>query len=268
MGSRIHGYFFSGSSGQNVGQIRFDALVHRSPAWRSSTINPTAYFAGGVGPPKRRALDIWSNDDRGGGRKADQVHPGQSLWPPGWNHDSACLPARLTGRRTGCLRWEQVDFRTAALHVRRVKLGMPSTHPILGDELRALRRLRRRAGAQVALRVYVRPRRAIYDGGLRQNDRASWQGCQIVVQGTSHMLRHACGPAAAGVVNAAFRAIRRAAQRNQGRFGHSPSRMLAPNSSIYTLQQAISRCQLPPGSHLVPSKPDDAARGKIRFRKS
>jgi hypothetical protein len=38
---------------------------------------------------------------------------------------------------------EQVDFRSAALHVRRVKQGTPSTHPILGDELRALRRLQR-----------------------------------------------------------------------------------------------------------------------------
>jgi hypothetical protein len=29
------------------------------------------------------------------------------------------------------------------LHVRRVKNGTPSTHPLLGDELRALRRLQR-----------------------------------------------------------------------------------------------------------------------------
>jgi type 1 fimbriae regulatory protein FimB/type 1 fimbriae regulatory protein FimE len=41
------------------------------------------------------------------------------------------------------LRWDQADFRTATLHVRRVKQGTPSTHPILGDELRALRRLQR-----------------------------------------------------------------------------------------------------------------------------
>jgi integrase len=41
------------------------------------------------------------------------------------------------------LRWDQVDFATATLHVRRVKKGTPSTHPILGDELRALRRLQR-----------------------------------------------------------------------------------------------------------------------------
>ena len=41
------------------------------------------------------------------------------------------------------LRWDQVDFETATLHVRRVKKGTPATHPVLGDELRALRRLQR-----------------------------------------------------------------------------------------------------------------------------
>jgi type 1 fimbriae regulatory protein FimB/type 1 fimbriae regulatory protein FimE len=41
------------------------------------------------------------------------------------------------------LRWDQVDFNGAVLHVRRVKNGTPSTHPLLGDELRALRRLQR-----------------------------------------------------------------------------------------------------------------------------
>ncbi len=41
------------------------------------------------------------------------------------------------------LRWDQIDFRTGTLHVRRAKQGTPNTHPILGDELRALRRLHR-----------------------------------------------------------------------------------------------------------------------------
>ena len=41
------------------------------------------------------------------------------------------------------LRWDQVQFTSATLHVRRVKQGTPSTHSILGDELRALRRLHR-----------------------------------------------------------------------------------------------------------------------------
>src|SRR5664280_3593256 len=43
------------------------------------------------------------------------------------------------------LRWEQFDFNSATLHVRRVKNGKPSTHPIRGDELRAARKLQREA---------------------------------------------------------------------------------------------------------------------------
>ena len=41
------------------------------------------------------------------------------------------------------LRWDQIDFNAANMAIRRVKQGSPSTHPILGDELRALRRLQR-----------------------------------------------------------------------------------------------------------------------------
>ena len=41
------------------------------------------------------------------------------------------------------LRGEQIDWNSATLHVRRVKSGKPSTHPIRGDELRALRKLQR-----------------------------------------------------------------------------------------------------------------------------
>ena len=65
-----------------------------------------------------------------------------------WGHRDATMvlvayrhgfrPAELVD-----LRWDQIEFASAALHVRRVKRGTPSTHPILGDELRALRRLQR-----------------------------------------------------------------------------------------------------------------------------
>jgi integrase len=43
------------------------------------------------------------------------------------------------------LEWSQVDFTGATLHVRRVKNGKPATHPIRGDEMRALRKLQRQA---------------------------------------------------------------------------------------------------------------------------
>jgi integrase len=42
------------------------------------------------------------------------------------------------------LRWgEQVDFKTAILHVRRAKNGTPATHPLSGREMRELRRHQR-----------------------------------------------------------------------------------------------------------------------------
>jgi integrase len=42
------------------------------------------------------------------------------------------------------LEWSQVELgRSAALHVRRAKNGKPSVHPLRGDEVRALRELRR-----------------------------------------------------------------------------------------------------------------------------
>src|SRR5215467_1699812 len=43
------------------------------------------------------------------------------------------------------LQWTQVDFEAATLAVTRAKHGTPSTHPLTGRELRALRRLHREA---------------------------------------------------------------------------------------------------------------------------
>ena len=41
------------------------------------------------------------------------------------------------------VRWDQFDLKAGLLHVRRLKHGVPSTHPLRGPELRALRQLRR-----------------------------------------------------------------------------------------------------------------------------
>src|SRR5262245_48451129 len=41
------------------------------------------------------------------------------------------------------LEWSAIDFVRAEMHVRRAKNGKPATHPIRGDELRELRKLRR-----------------------------------------------------------------------------------------------------------------------------
>jgi integrase len=56
------------------------------------------------------------------------------------------------------LRWSQVDLDNARLHIRRVKNGVPSVHPLKGDELRALRKLWR--DAEKSEYVFVTERRS------------------------------------------------------------------------------------------------------------
>src|SRR5262249_20565580 len=41
------------------------------------------------------------------------------------------------------LQWQQIELPEGRLHVHRVKNGISSVHPIRGDEMRALRKLRR-----------------------------------------------------------------------------------------------------------------------------
>jgi integrase len=91
------------------------------------------------------------------------------------------------------LRWDQVDFRTATLHVRRVKKGTPSTHPILGDELRALRRLQREQEPKSPF-VFTSERGAPFGaaGFSRIVERAG-ASAKLAFKAHPHMLRHACG---------------------------------------------------------------------------
>ena len=95
------------------------------------------------------------------------------------------------------LRWEQVDFTTATLHVRRAKRGTPSTHPILGDELRALRRLQRKQAPKSPF-VFTSERVAPFStaGVARMIERAG-VAAELGFKAHPHMLRHACGYALA-----------------------------------------------------------------------
>ena len=95
------------------------------------------------------------------------------------------------------LRWDQVDFGTATLHVRRVKQGTPSTHPILGDELRALRRLQRQQEPKSPF-VFTSERGAPFStaGFARMVERAGREA-KLAFKAHPHMLRHACGYALA-----------------------------------------------------------------------
>ena len=93
------------------------------------------------------------------------------------------------------LRWEQVELgRNAALHVRRVKQGVPSVHPLQGDEMRALRELKRSVNSSF---VFTSERGAPFTTAgfakmvARAGEAAKLKGIH------PHMLRHACGYALA-----------------------------------------------------------------------
>jgi type 1 fimbriae regulatory protein FimB/type 1 fimbriae regulatory protein FimE len=91
------------------------------------------------------------------------------------------------------LRWDQIDFDHAVLHVRRAKKGTPSTHPIIGDEMRALRRLQRDQDPKSAF-VFTSERGAPFStaGFARLLQRAG-EAAGLGFKAHPHMLRHACG---------------------------------------------------------------------------
>ena len=91
------------------------------------------------------------------------------------------------------LRWDQIDFNTATLAVRRAKKGTPSTHPIRGDELRALRRLQREQDPKSPF-VFTSERGAPFTtaGFARMIERAG-EAAKLGFKAHPHMLRHACG---------------------------------------------------------------------------
>jgi integrase len=91
------------------------------------------------------------------------------------------------------LQWNQIDFDAGTMAVRRAKKGSPNTHPIRGDELRALRRLAREQDPKSPF-VFTSERGATFAtaGFARMVERAG-EAADLGFKAHPHMLRHACG---------------------------------------------------------------------------
>ena len=94
------------------------------------------------------------------------------------------------------LRWEQIDFTTATLHVRRIKHGTPATHPLTGREMRALRKHQREASPSAFVFTSERGPPLSAPGFSRMVERAG-RAAKLGIKVHAHMLRHACGYALA-----------------------------------------------------------------------
>jgi site-specific recombinase XerD len=92
------------------------------------------------------------------------------------------------------LRWDQVSFSGAVLHVRRRKAGTPSTHPLGGAELRALRRLKREQKlSSPYLFVSERGAPLSTEAFARMLTRTAKAAGLVSLRPHPHMLRHATG---------------------------------------------------------------------------
>jgi type 1 fimbriae regulatory protein FimE len=93
------------------------------------------------------------------------------------------------------LRWDDIDFRTGKLHVRRAKAGMASVHPLGGRELRGLRRLRREMPDGVrSVHVFISERQApLSIPGYQRMVARAGGAAKFPFLVHSHMLRHSCG---------------------------------------------------------------------------
>src|SRR4029077_12713937 len=91
------------------------------------------------------------------------------------------------------LQWTQVDFQAGTLAVTRLKNGTPSTHPLTGRELRALRRLHREAEGQSPF-VFVSERGTpMTVSNFQKLISRACEAAGLKIKAHPHMLRHACG---------------------------------------------------------------------------
>jgi integrase len=90
------------------------------------------------------------------------------------------------------LQWHQIELDAGRLHVRRAKRGTPSVHPIRGDEIRALRKLRRESPSEAY--VFVSERGGpISPMGFHHLMARLGKAAKMPFAVHPHMLRHACG---------------------------------------------------------------------------
>jgi type 1 fimbriae regulatory protein FimB/type 1 fimbriae regulatory protein FimE len=90
------------------------------------------------------------------------------------------------------LKWEQFDLGQGTLHVNRLKNGIASVHPLGGNELRALRKLKREE--PVSRFLFLSERGAPMTAeGFRKMVRRAGEAAKLPFSVHPHMIRHACG---------------------------------------------------------------------------
>ena len=155
-----------------------------------ATVNRT------VAMPRRKPNSVYRTREHLTGAEVDRLIDAAKA--NRWGHRDATmiLVAFRHGLRSSelvDLRWDQIDFTHAVLHVRRAKKGTPATHPVVGDEMRALRKLQREQDPKSPF-VFTSERGSPFTtaGFARMVERAGVEA-KLGFPAHPHMLRHACG---------------------------------------------------------------------------
>ena len=90
------------------------------------------------------------------------------------------------------LKWDQINLKTGRIHVNRLKNGNPATHPMEGDEIRALRRVQSNYPDDQFVFTTERGGPLCRSAVSKLVERAG-RKANLKFPTHPHMLRHACG---------------------------------------------------------------------------
>jgi type 1 fimbriae regulatory protein FimE len=168
------------------GRIVEVAFKPANPRFRESLAKP---------PRKRTNAERRSREFLSPGEVEKLIDAAQGVGRHGHRDATMILIAYRHALRVSeltALRWDQVDLAQGLLHVRRRKNGNPSTHPLHGPELRALRRLQRDYPSSPY--IFTGERKGpLTDSTVRKMVARAGAAAGLPFPIHPHMLRHAAG---------------------------------------------------------------------------
>ena len=163
--------------------------LHSTCAGSPNTVN------GKVPPRRGRNKDVRTREHLTEKEVSELTETARKTGRHGHRDATLILIAYRHGLRVSeliALRWDQIDLSAGLLHVARSKNGTPSTHPLRGPEIRALRRLQRDYPDTPYLFVTER-KGPLTASTVRKLITRAGEKAGLGFPVHPHMLRHACG---------------------------------------------------------------------------